>query len=112
MGRLLSSVKKKQDRVFVGTQLPTRTAHYLSMYCLAYDTTKATLLRGLVLEWMDKIDIHPSKLISKIVEKAQVAYSDSPNKEEFVDDLKEELVKDGIDDKTIQKILNKLQNGS
>lgn len=116
MSRILKkqpSKKNKEDK-FLGITIAEEISSYLSLFCLATNSTKVDVVRPLVLDWFLGHSNDPmymsNTLISEVVERINTQWSENPtnweNIGEFKHQLRKELTSKGICKTHINRILN------
>ena len=106
---------KNKDVKFAGVNFPLLLNSYLTLYTIATSTSKSALICNQMEEWKEnQMEIMPlEELIELVVEKALEA---CPKKEvridgalkHFLNRLKKELVKKGIEKDIVSEILKKV----
>jgi len=117
MRRVLNAKKKRKRRNnkgFLGISLPKKTFDFITLYCNAFGVAKSSVVCALIEEWVIEQlrDMDVSELESKIASKAFASFmkSDIKNFEKFKHYLEIELKQKKLDDGTIGRILNLLND--
>lgn len=105
--------KKKKRGLLVATHIEDSTSSFLSLYCTAFDVTKAAILKEALETKVEQLkeEFSEDDLINAIIRLAKHSESEAEDKEVFYSELKEELSKKGIEEETIDTIINLLENG-
>lgn len=114
--KIKSKEVAKTMNVMVGVYLPQPVHSFLSLYCLANETSKTTLIKNLVLEWTAfENEKGSEELINKLIKKANEQYLLSKKRcpattwEGFQTILQRELEGKDLDKTLIKIIINGIQ---
>ncbi len=110
------TVKEKAVK-FVGVNLPLPLNSYLTLYSIAFITSKSALICNQMDEWEDtqKGLVPIEEIIQLVVENVMKGYTERDKKVSgtlvnFLKKLKEELIQKGIEKETINKITKKVRH--
>jgi hypothetical protein len=114
---ILSTISKKEEYKYVGTNLPPHTFNYLSLYIIANKISKSNLFKELIDNWIkQKIKDGDTelKLIYFIIKRINYEWSQMSNKsksafEKFKKSIQLELMNKGLKLKQINKILDNIE---
>lgn len=118
---ILKSIKKREGFKLVGASLPSRVHCYISLYALAKDISRSSIIKQVLLGW---IDTSPIKLVREeertltrlVAEKIQLQWHIEKSKsgalslEEFNENLREELLRKGIQSNYVRNIISEFNN--
>jgi len=115
--------KESNDVVFVGANLPLQVNTYLTIYSIATGISKSKIIANLVTQFKEGIsfekgmenDMSLDELIEQVAVKGSSSFTIEYKKSgfsstKFFNDMRTELSKKGIDEKTCTKIINKVKN--
>jgi DNA-binding PadR family transcriptional regulator len=106
--------KKRPGYKLVGASLPLAIHNYLTLYTLSKGISKTKILKNLIEDW---IIIHQKKeteedLLKKIIYRVNAQWKIEKGRrrnkkqfEQFISDLKEELVEKGLTDDFVKSII-------
>lgn len=104
---------------FTGAHLPLKLNAYLTMFSMATDTPKSTIICDSLESWKNTVDTSYSidNLIKVLGEKAAIRFNlikavHKPNISQFVIQLRKELQKKGINDLHIHQIITICKDGT
>ena len=116
---ITSTLPKKAKRAyvekFVGGFMPPTISNYLSLYCYANKVPKTKILHDLLKNWMienqatQSYDHLVNLLVTNILEEWKKTKGVSFSV--FINDLKVELKQRQLNEVTVSKILNMVENG-
>jgi hypothetical protein len=106
----------KKEVTLVGAQVPSDVSEYLTLFCVADGKSKTSILRPLIEDWVkaaqDKLP--EKKLIKLIADKGFAAWESRKNKRipftTVLNAQQKELKRRGIPEKTINKIIKKIED--
>ena len=106
--------KKKKRGLLVATHIEDNISSFLSLYCTAFDVTKAAILKEALDAKIQKLKEEWSEedLADAIARLAKHSMQEAPEVDYFFTDLRKELNKKGIDEDSINRIILNLENGS
>lgn len=109
--------KEPNDTVFVGANVPLHINTYLTLYSIASSISKSKLITNLIAQLKEDTEeeLDLNKLIAQVSAKGYVSYEIERTKTpfsniKFFNDMKNELLKKGIDNDTCQTIINNVKN--
>jgi len=106
--------RKEVDAYLIGAKVPKRLASYLSLYCLAKEKTKTSVLKPLIEDWIKKQQegMPISDLVQIIARKAYKIWQGFEHKQNFHTfkmQLKNELILKDLEEYS-EEILNLLMD--
>lgn len=113
---VFSKENKRKDYKLVATSLPPRDFSYLSLYTLAKGITKATIMRTLIEEWINKNrpSLPETTLVQSIITHLNMRWKIHKSQKlllfnDYKDIVKQELTEKCIKDTHIIIILSELK---
>lgn len=108
----------KNGYKLVGAYLPSRIHSYLTLYCIAKNTSRTTIMREMLEAWVcrEKKNYTEDALFYEIAQKinyswkVEKASGRKPDYKEFLKGITDELLNKGLDEKTIQKIFTEVRS--
>lgn len=106
---------KTTECKLVGAFIPLPIFDYLNLYLVAYNHSKTKLIRGLIINWIEKKrkQIPKRLLIIQITEKEQELWNFEKIRNvpfsEHIEKITNKLTKKGINPQIIQEIINQIK---
>ena len=107
--------KKKEVKRMVGSAISKETFDYLSLYCLAENSSKSKVVRDLIVEFLNNAT-DTELLIKKVIKRSLTVYEILKKKkqvesiDEFLELLHEELIEREINKAYIKVIIANVKN--
>jgi len=107
------SGKVKEKSMFVGAHISSHTHYYLTLFCIARDTSKAKLIKELLDSWKtrEEEEIELIKdIVSRIDQQCMIKKKIDPTitSDRFIVEVTRELQAKGLKQSAIETILKKI----
>jgi ethanolamine utilization protein EutA (predicted chaperonin) len=113
---LLKSESKRKDYKHVGGYVPSRAHSYLTLYAIAFDTTKAKVIKKLLENWIEatRQKCPDSELIEKTIERINIRWKIIKTQgnlsfDDYKKVINQELLDKGINENYIKLILTEIR---
>jgi len=115
--KILKTDKHNQNYKLIGVSIPLWVHNYISLYCLAKNTTKSDLVKGWIGAWHDQVKSKEpeERLVQEIIEKVNTEWENIQKKtpevlsETFKVDIEKELTLRGVSIRQIRIILKAIK---